>query len=238
VVVFDLLTIIIPIALVDSASITPLCIVPLALILSSRRPYVNAAAFLLGLFVSYLVMAVAFLIGMGAVIDPLNAWLAEKLKNPQPLDLVVQIVVGAILLIFGLRIARKRQEKTAKRRAEPPISTVGAFWLAVTMNVVGFPGAVPYFAAADQILRANLPLPETLSAVLVYVVVFLVPLATLVLVRAALGKRGDVVMDKVKVFFDRWGPRILMVVLVGLGAVLVVDGVMFLFGHPLLPVPE
>jgi threonine/homoserine/homoserine lactone efflux protein len=234
----ELLLVITPIALIDSTSVTPLAIVPLTLTLAGRRAYVNAVAFLLGLYLSYFGMAVAFLFGLSAIFGPLNRWLDAKLKSPDPADLILQIVIGLVLIFFGLRIALKRQEKTAAREAVPPITPASAFSFAAMLNIVGFPGAVPYFAAADQILKADLPAIGMVLAAAYYVALFVLPLSMLVVLRAILGSRGDAIMRRIKEFFDSWGRRVLIIVLVGLGVVLVVDGIAFLMGHPVLPVPE
>jgi len=234
----NLLYVLTPIALLDSTSITPLSIVPMALLLAGRRPYVTVSAFLLGLYVSYLVMALGFLFGLSQVFEQLNTWFTNKLQNPDALDLLLQIGIGLILIFFGARIATKRKQKTGQREAPAPATPAKAFVFAVGLNVVGFPGAVPYFAAADQILRADLPSLQMLVAVVYYVTVFLTPLILLVVLKAALGRRGDQLLSRVKEFFDRWGSRIVAVLLLGLGLILVADGIGWFYGAPLLPVVD
>jgi len=159
----NLLYVLTPIALLDSTSITPLSIVPMALLLAGRRPYVTVSAFLLGLYVSYLVMALGFLFGLSQVFEQLNTWFTNKLQNPDALDLLLQIGIGLILIFFGARIATKRKQKTGQREAPAPATPAKAFVFAVGLNVVGFPGAVPYFAAADQILRLRLGVPRAVD---------------------------------------------------------------------------
>ena len=46
----SLLWVVAPIALLDSTSITPLCIVPLIMLLSGKQPILRSSAFLLGIF--------------------------------------------------------------------------------------------------------------------------------------------------------------------------------------------
>ena len=59
------------------------------------------------------------------------------------------------------------------------------------LTLAGVPGALPYFGAIDQILRADLALLPSLLALLFYNLVFLLPLATIVLVRVLLPKRSE-----------------------------------------------
>ena len=61
-----LIPILLPIALVDSLSMTPLGLVALTSILAGPRRYATAFGLLSGLFFSYLIMALAFLFGLSA----------------------------------------------------------------------------------------------------------------------------------------------------------------------------
>jgi cytochrome c biogenesis protein CcdA len=233
----ELYAVLLSIALVDSTSVTPLSLVPLATMLAGRRPYLTAGMFLGGLYVSYLIMALAFLYGMGAILDRLNAWVSNRWYNPGAWDFGFEILLGIVLLVFGIRIMEKRREKTAGRKVKEGISPGGAFGFGFMINVVGFPGAVPYFAAADRIHQADLAVGDAVLAVVFYVVVFILPLVSLVLLRALLGSRMDPVMTAIKRFFDTWGKRLMIVLMLVLGAFLVVDGVFyFVTDSPLVPV--
>jgi cytochrome c biogenesis protein CcdA len=232
----ELLTVLTPIALIDSTSITPLALVPLATILAGRRPFGTAFAFLAGLFISYLIMALAFLFGLSAVLTRLNAWLSHRWNNPEPADFAVQVLVGLVMLIFGLRIAEKRKSKTSGRELQSGVSPASAFGFGFLLNVVGFPGALPYFAAADRIAQADPPTSDAVIAVVYYVTIFVLPLTAIVLLRALLGQRMDAIMQAIQGFFDTWGKRLVMGLLVLLGLILVVDGVAYFLGGPLIPI--
>jgi fructose-specific phosphotransferase system IIC component len=60
--------------------------------------------------------------------------------------------------------------------------------------------------------------------------------APLVLLRALLGQPMDAIMQAIQRFFDSWGKRLIMVLLVLLGVILVVDGVAYYLGGPLIPI--
>lgn len=233
----ELLAVIAPIALIDSTSITPMALVPLATILAGRRPYVVAASFLLGLFVSYLVMALGFLLGLSAVLTKVNAWASYRWNNPEPADFAFEILLGLVMLVSGFRIAEKRTSKTGGREIQSGVTPAAAFGFGCVLNIVGFPGALPYFAAADRIVQADLPLSGAVLAVVIYVAIFVLPLAAIVVMRAVLGSRMDGVMQAIRRFFDTWGKRLVIVLLVLLGIVLVLDGAAyFLRGVPLIPI--
>jgi hypothetical protein len=99
------------------------------------------------------------------------------------------------------------------------------------------PGALPYFAAVDQILRADASTSGAVLALLWYNALFLLPLALVPLARLALGSRSQPFFDAVSRFFEVWGRRLIAAVLLVLGALLVVDGVGWFLGRPLFPLP-
>ena len=233
----ELLTAILPIAVVDSMSITPLGLVPLATLLAGRRPFAGAAAFLCGLFVSYYAMAMASLLGLAAVFARLNAWAAHRWQHPEPVDFLFECVIGALLVIAGVRTARRRTARSSGREVATDASPAAAFGFACMLNVVGFPGALPWFAAADQILRVDATLPRQALAVFVYVTVFVLPLTIVVVARALLGRRGDAFIAAAQRFFATWGRRALIAFLLLLGVAMTLDGIVyFVRGAPLVPI--
>ena len=65
------------------------------------------------------------------------------------------------MLIFGYRLTATRR-KERSRKAEESTSPGGAFALGFFLIATGMPGALPYFAAIDQMLRADLPQASTI----------------------------------------------------------------------------
>ena len=205
----ELLVILTPIALIDSTSIVSLSLVPLAVLFTSRQPLAGTAAFISGLFFSYLVGGIVIYFGLGAVIESVNR-VAERIwRHPDAIDLVLQIVIGLGLLLVVVRMAMKRSDGTAKAQ-ESSITPAQAFWLAITLNVVGLPGAVPYFAAIDQMLRADLAPHATFFAIAYYCMIFVVPLVALVLLRQAMPGLADRVFGSLSRAADTWGRRAIL----------------------------
>jgi cytochrome c biogenesis protein CcdA len=231
----SLLLVIAPISLVDSTSITPLCIVPLIMLLSKEQPIFRASAFLFGIFTAYLVGSLLLLFGLQQVFAQINEVVSEKLKNPDTLFLVAQIAIGVCMLAFGSRMANARESKQDRRPTES-VSATQAFIGGAMLTIVGLPGALPLFAAIDQILRADPPLQDKIIAMLFYNALFILPLFSAVLVRVVLGERSVPMLNRINDIVTRVGRRVLIVALVIAGAVLIIDGVGWFLGHPLLPV--
>ena len=73
----------------------PFAVVALAVFLSGARPYTSAAAFLLGIGLSYTAAGVLIILGLGEVFDSASAWVIYWWENPDALDYVLGIVIGA-----------------------------------------------------------------------------------------------------------------------------------------------
>ena len=110
-----------------------------------------------------------------------------------------------------------------------------AFSVAAGLTIAGLPHALLYFAAIEQILRADLTVAPIVKAVLYYNVVAFLPLILIVLVRGLVGARMDPFFEVVLRFFERRGKRLMFFALLALGVVLAVDAVGWFFGFPLLP---
>jgi hypothetical protein len=102
--------------------------------------------------------------------------------------------------------------------------------------VVGMPGAVPLFAAIDQILRADLSDAAAVWALLYYTLVFILSLLALVFIRIALGDRSERIFEAVNRFLSVWGARLVIIVLLLLGMVMLADGIGWIVGRSFIPI--
>lgn len=223
------------IALFDSLSILPLCIVFLVVLLAGPRPVARSLSLLAGVFVVYLVCGVLVLLGLQRVFDELDAYAVRLWQSPYTEELIAQIVLGVVLIVFGWLLSARRNRPAPET---PVVSTNAsrAFLAGAGLSVVGLPGAVPYLAAIDLILRNELPTTPRLILLAYYNVVFVVPLVAIVGVRLAFGARADRPLGAIRRFLGRWGPGLVVALLMILGVVLVVDGIGWFLGHPLIPV--
>lgn len=233
---FDLLLVLTPISLIDSTSAIPFAVVVLAVLMSAPKPYVGSVSFLLGMTLSYFAAGVLIVVGLGSLIERVTAALNNWWNNPETIDYVLGIVVGIGLIVVGYRWAVARQEKAKQKKVSAGMTPAQAFLLGAGATIAGLWGALPYFAAIDQILKANVSDGEAVVALAYYNVIFVSLLALLVVVRAVVGKRADGLFEAVNQFFAVWGKRVLIGVMILLGAVMVADGVGLFFGHPLIPV--
>lgn len=223
------------IALLDSLSIIPLCIVVLAILLSGPSPVVGSFAFIIGVCVTYFGVGVLVLLGLQEVFDAINAYAVRLWQSPYTEELVLQIVVGVGLIAFGWRLAARRAKPPTKS-ARDAMTAPQACLAGAGLTIAGLPGAVPYLAAIDLALRAELQLAERMWLIAYYNIAFAAPLAAIVGLRLASGGRGDALLETIRGFLDRWGSRLIVWLLLALGVVLVLDGLGWFLGYPLIPV--
>jgi len=230
----QLLLILTPIALLDATSITPLCIVPLILLMSGPQPVATSTAFLLGIFISYVICFVLVLVGLQSVIDAVARYFVHLWNTPDTPDVWLGIVIGLVMIFFGARLERSR-EAPNDSRVQAGATPLQAFTGGFALTLIGLPGAIPIFAAADQILRADPDRAGQAIAILFYTAVFVAPLSAVLLVRIFAGDRIEPLLRRISDAMTSWGQRFIVIALIGLGVVFVADGIGWLLGHPLLP---
>ncbi len=231
----DLIPSLTSIALIDSLSIIPLCIVFLVVLLAGPQPVVRSMALIAGIFVVYLACGVLVLFGLQQVFDQINAYALRLWTSPYTEELIFQIVVGAALMAFGWHLAERR----APSSDSAGVSTMTAprAWLAgAGLTLAGLPGAVPYVAAIDLTLRTDLTFVERLALLGYYNIVFAAPLVAIVAIRLVFARRADRILGAIRRAIDRWVPRVIVGLLIVCGGVLVADGIGWFLGYPLIPV--
>ena len=230
----ELLAILTPIGFLDSTTFVPLCIALLVTLLAGSRPVLHSAALILSIFVVYFVSGLLILLGLQSIFDEISARAARIWTDPETEELIFQILLGIALCVFGARIAARRRK--SDKKFATGMTLIQVLLAGAGLALVGLPGSVTYLAAIDLILRAELALAQESMALGFYNVVYVLPLAVIVFVRLALGERSQGVFDATKLFFDRWGQRVIVALLIVFGLILVVDGIGWLLGHPLIPV--
>ncbi|MEO1226329.1 MAG: GAP family protein [Pseudomonadota bacterium] len=227
--------ILLPIALLDSTSIVPICIVPLIILLSGPNPVGRSAALLFGVFLIYVIVGLLILFGLRQAFDAIDAYVLRVWQHPNAEELIFEIIVGIVLVVLGVRMALHRR---TEREKPTPSSMTGlqAFFAGVVMAIVGLPGAVPYLAAIDLIIRSNLSIAQSVVLIGLYNVVFVAPLIGIVVLRLALGDRSEAILDRTRSFLSRWGRRAVIFLMIAFGLIFVADGIGWFLGMPLIPV--
>jgi len=231
----SLLAILTPIALINSLSTLPPSIAGVVASLSARQPLLTASAFIVGKFLPLFTFGLLLAIGLDSAFDQLKVKAQGVWQDPSVIFVLLQLLIGAAMLVLAYYLSRSSKQGS-DRESTVQMTPIGAFSVAAGATLIGLPGALFYFAAIDQILRADLNSLRIVKAILFYNVLYLSPLMLIVLLRQLFGTRADPIFRAMTKFFERWGKRLMSFGMYCLGAVLVADAVGWFSGFPLLPI--
>ncbi len=235
----ELLLTLTTISLLDSMSAVPIALIPLAIILNGRTPLTGAISFISGGFIVYFIFGLLILLGLDNLIDKYAEQFISYMKSePDCVELIIQIIIGFIMIYFAWQFSRKAPQDSNTRSYDTDIKPVQAFLLSASINIIGMWGALPYFAAMAQILKADLETASMIWILVYYNLVFALPLIGFILLRIMMGERAAVVLGKMTDFFSHWGKQVIVLSLYLLGPLLIADGIGWFTGYPILNFTE
>lgn len=138
-------------------------------------------AYIGGIFVAYLSMGIALMLGAGAFVRRFGGLLEH------PAVLAVQLAVGLALFAYAV-FAPKAAASDVQR--EPRIGgLLGMALLGATVTVVELTTALPYFAAVALMTAEHAAMTQWLPLLLAYNVIFIAPPLFLVAMNVAFGRQ-------------------------------------------------
>jgi cytochrome c biogenesis protein CcdA len=224
--VIELILVLLPILFTDV--INPVLLAATIFALGSTRPYVNSLLILIGWLLLYFTAGIGLALGL----EQISSYLA----NPRPLDFIIELVVGLALLAWGLWLALKKPQpgKDADYGEAAALTGAESLVIGAGINLIGLPFAIPYFAAIDQILKADLTSFAAIIWLLGYNLLYILPFALLIIGRAVLGKGADNRLTKLSAWMEKAADFILPVMLLIIGCALLADAMAyFVTGMPL-----
>jgi len=223
---FELIVTSIPILVSDV--LNPVLLAGVIFGLGSRRPFLNSTLLLLGWFFTYFAAGILLALGLDAIID--------FFKTPRPIDFVVETVLGLLLIGLGVYVVRSGQRHKKGREFDDAdtLSAGTSFWIGASINLIGMPFAIPYFAFLGQILKADLDWMGALMVLLIYNLLYVLPFSLLIFIRLIYRQESDVLFKSISDAME-WLSAILMPILLFLvgGALLADAFVFFSTGNPL-----
>jgi cytochrome c biogenesis protein CcdA len=203
------------VALADS--INPTTVGPalyLATVPGRRR---RVAEFTAGVFAVNLTAGLLLTIGPGRLLVGL---IPSPQKNTKH---AIELAAGIILVISSLAVWLGRRKLS---RHELPMRDGGgsAVLTGASLAALELPTAVPYFAIVAAIVASTAKLPAELGLVLLYNVVFVLPLVGILVVLLVAGDRANPWLQKAGAWLQRRWPAVLAGFLLLVGAGLTVLG--------------
>ncbi len=207
-----------------AAAISPFPIIGVVLMLVTPRARLNGSLFVVG-----------WLVGLGVVgaIGLTVASAAGASSNDAPSDgaNTVQIVLGALLLVFAVRQWRKRP----KPGEDPPmpkwmnalddIPARRAATLGFVLSAVNPKNLLLTLAAATTIAATGLPGADQVVAYLVYVVIATIGVGAPVVMVWTMGERARPFLDDLKTWLAHNNHAIMAVIFAVIGAKVLGQGI-------------
>ena len=209
---FELVLIFLPILAADV--INPVLLAAQIYAFGSKKPLLNSWLVLFGWFSVYFASGVLLAIGLESIM--------KFLDNPRPVDFYIESVVAALLLWFGFKFLFQKPKTDEKKDfgESASLSSWGAF-------------GIPYFAALDQLLKANFGWIDSLIALFIYNFLYLLPFIVLVIIRMVLGTKSEGLFEKINGWMEKIGKVLLPGMMIVIAVVLIVDAYLyFTTGNP------
>ena len=184
----DLLPTLSPIFLIDV--LNPVLFAMLVFAAGSQRAVANSSALLMGHTLAYFIAGVAISFGMEQV--------AGRLANPQSIDFVISGIVGLGLL--SMVVPAKKGGAPVADEPEWELTPAKCFGFAAVVNFIGIPFALPYFAAIDQILKADLSMAESFTTLAFYNIGYALPFVIVPAMVAVSGESAKPFLEKINNF--------------------------------------
>jgi len=192
--------------------------------LGTKHPFRNTMAIILSFFVTYLISGLIIAIALETLEDYFHL--------PPYFDYILELIVAALLFYMAWNMFKKGdQHPEQKLKHEVGMTITEALVLGLQINIVGLAFALPYLAAIDQILKAEIGPTTTLFVLLLYNALYVLPYSLLIVVRIIYQKESDPVFNKINNWMHRIYAKYMPWIFLIIGILLVEDAVSFLIGY-------
>jgi cytochrome c biogenesis protein CcdA len=218
----EIWTVLLPVLLTDIMN--PVLFAFLVYAAGTDRPVVLTSSMLLGHTLAYFSAGIVLALFMESI--------AAYLASPRTVDFVIELILGLALLWVALMSSKD----TGKRPEEKPpeFTVVSAFAFGAVINFIGIPFAVPYFAAIDQILKADFSTVQAVISLVAYNLVYALPFALVPVLSAVMGERAKPVLARINAVMEKVSGFLMPLMLGLIGLALLADALSyFIRGIPL-----
>jgi len=212
----ELLPKLIPLLIFDA--LNPVLFALMLVAVGTNRPIANSIALLAGHTLSYFASGVIIALGLDQIINRLN--------NPLPVDFVIEFLIGLFCLwaAWASKNGKAGEEKNPSAQLTPGY----CFGFGAIVNFTGVPFALPYFAAINQILKANLSVESSLLVLAFYNIAYALPFLLVPILIAITGESSKPILDKISNLLVGLVDRFMPVILFLLGIALTADALAYL----------
>lgn len=209
------------IATVDS--LNPTTIAFLIYFLSTPKPVIRSVTFVFGVFAAYLTGGLLFIFGISQLI---TNFVNNFIVSAGWFIYVIQFIIGVVLIVIGLKINQFSNNQPTKKRPKV-LKPFNTFLLGFAATFWDIPTALPYIAAIEQIVKANLNFSEIIVLLIIYNFIFVFPAIILIVVYIMFTDKAADIMIKITQQITKWFPKLNQVFLIAFGLWLVVDCIFY-----------
>ena len=183
---------------------------------------------MIGIFFAYGTSGLLAVLGLNELIQTVIVNSGFSLSTP--LLNTIQLLIGVILLVVGITLRIPTQSEPVKVTTK--LTLARTFLLGMSVTVLELPTALPYFAAIEQIARANLDLLSIISILVLYNLIFVLPPIALVVIYLFFHRQTFVLplLQRINRSIAIYSPHILRFLLLGLGIFLIADSLSHILG--------
>jgi cytochrome c biogenesis protein CcdA len=207
----ELLAVITPLLLVDA--LNPVLFAVLIYAGASSRPVANSSAMLLGHTLAYFVV--------GLVASQGIEILSHRLDNPQPVDFVIEFVLGIAFIYAAL--ASREGGASETRQPQGELTPLKCLLYGAVINFIGAPFALPYLAVISEIVQSDLSTASAVTVLAGYNFIYALPFLLVPALIAAIGDRAQPVLAKINQFLERGTDLLMPWLMLALGLWLLFD---------------
>ena len=207
----ELLVAIAPLLLIDA--LNPVLFALLIYCAGSARPIANSSAMLLGHTLAYFVVGLLASIGIQK--------LTQRLDNPQPVDFVIEFLLGIGFLYAALSSRDGGASDT--RTPEGALTPFKCLMYGAVVNFIGAPFALPYLAVVSEIMQADLSATAAVAVLAGYNLAYALPFTLIPGLIAVVGDRARPALDTINRWLERGADLLMPWLMLALGLWLLVD---------------
>ncbi len=230
-----LLTSIITLALIDS--LNPSTIAAQIFLLALKKPISRVVSFILGTFVMYTAFGfiIVFILG-----EPIKGFFYELGSTDYLILLAIGIALIAVGTILGWKRyigkeGRSKSEGYVKKAMAPmmamlkTLNPVHTFFFGMASTAFDLPTSAFYFVALASLLEAGVGPFETTSLLILYNLLYILPLIVILLIYMIARDRSGPFMNRINKLIGEWSGRLVISILICIGVILVVFSMAFFY---------
>ena len=211
----EIWAVLIPILIADV--VNPVLFASMVYAAGTKRPIMNSGSILLGHTLAYFCAGLVLALGLDQITD--------RLLNPQQVDYFIGLLIGILLL--GVAFRPRKESKKSTTVGSGDLTPLKALGLGAVVNFVGIPFALPYFAALDQILKADLAATESVIVLIGYNLLYPLPFIFVPALVSVFGERSGPLLQRINDLLNRVSSFLMPVLLFLAGIALVIDAIRY-----------